>query len=126
MRTLSVIGHGEFRRSFGRLSPRPRRPRTLRRSHSHPRPRCQRYAARRDGRDRSTLTTPSQRQRRRAAAEDFRLQAASILRSLGRAPELPCAGRFTDGVMVLKDCTELHVASFCLADAELRLAGGHR
>ena len=25
--------------------------------------------------------------------------------------------------MVLKDCTELHVASFCLADAELRLEG---
>ena len=31
--------------------------------------------------------------------------------------------RFVDGVEVLKDGTEPHPASFCLAEAELRLAG---
>ena len=30
-------------------------------------------------------------------------------------------GRFLEGVEVLRNGTELHLASFCLADAELRL-----
>jgi hypothetical protein len=33
------------------------------------------------------------------------------------------AGRFVDGLEVLTDGTELHLASFCLTDAELRLTG---
>jgi hypothetical protein len=37
------------------------------------------------------------------------------------APRL--AGSFVGGVEVLRDGTELHLASFCLADAELRLEG---
>ncbi len=37
------------------------------------------------------------------------------------APRLD--GRFAGGVEVLRDGTELHLASFCLADAELLLAG---
>ena len=37
------------------------------------------------------------------------------------APRLD--GRFVGGVEVLRDGTELHLASFCLADAELRLEG---
>ena len=38
-------------------------------------------------------------------------------------PEFHCADRFVDGgVEVLKDGTDLHLASFCLVDAELRLA----
>ena len=37
--------------------------------------------------------------------------------------KLQFADRFVDGVEVFKDGTELHLASFCLADAELRLAG---
>jgi len=33
------------------------------------------------------------------------------------------SGRFVDGVEMLRDGTELHLASFCLTDAELRLSG---
>ena len=40
-----------------------------------------------------------------------------------RDPEPPAVGRFTKGVEVLRDGTVLHLASFCLADAELRLTG---
>ena len=35
----------------------------------------------------------------------------------------PSTGRFVDGVKVLLDGTELHLASFCLADTELLLMG---
>ena len=35
----------------------------------------------------------------------------------------PLAGRFVDGVEILRDGTELHLASFCLADVELSLSG---
>ena len=55
------------------------------------------------------------------ATEAAAPQAAHLRRRPGRTPESPCADRFTDGVEVLKDGTELHLASFCLADAELRL-----
>ncbi len=54
------------------------------------------------------------------------MQAARARRHPGRPPEPQCGvGRFadSDGVEVLKDGTELHLASFCLADAELRLVG---
>ena len=60
-----------------------------------------------------------------AALEAAERQAARERRRHGgpdrAAP--PVAGRFVDGVDVLRDGTELHLASFCLADAELRLTG---
>ncbi len=51
------------------------------------------------------------------------MQAARARRRPGRPPATSCVWRFADGVEVLKDGTELHLASFCLADAELRLEG---
>ncbi len=51
------------------------------------------------------------------------MQAACARRRPGRPPAPRCVGRFADGVEVLKDGTQLHLASFCLADAELRLEG---
>ena len=58
-----------------------------------------------------------------SATEAAARQAARTRRRPGLPPEPRCVGRFADGVEVLKDGTELHLASFCLADAELRLAG---
>ncbi len=43
-----------------------------------------------------------------------------LFRSLPQHPD-----RFADGVEVLKDGTVLHLAFFCLADAELRLEGAN-
>ena len=58
-----------------------------------------------------------------AALEAAERQAARDRRRNGgpsrAAP--PLAGRFAGGMEVLRDGTELHLASFCLADAELRL-----
>ncbi len=51
-----------------------------------------------------------------AAAEAAVAQAARARRRPGRPPAPRCVGRFADGV-------EVHLASFYLADAELRLAG---
>ena len=60
-----------------------------------------------------------------AALEAAERQAARDRRRNGgpsrAAP--PLAGRFAGGMEVLRDGTELHLASFCLADAELRLDG---
>ena len=60
-----------------------------------------------------------------AALEAAERQAARERRRHGgpsrEAP--PLAGRFAGGMEVLRDGTELHLASFCLADAELRLDG---
>ena len=60
-----------------------------------------------------------------AALEAAERQAARERRRHGGpsrvAPRLD--GRFAGGVEVLRDGTELHLASFCLADAELHLAG---
>ena len=58
-----------------------------------------------------------------AAVEAATVRAARARRHPGCPPEPRCIGRFADGVEVIKDGTELHLASFCLADAELRLAG---
>jgi hypothetical protein len=58
-----------------------------------------------------------------AAVEAATRQAARARRRPGRPVESQCIGRFADGVEVLKDGTEVHLASFCLADAELRLTG---
>ena len=49
--------------------------------------------------------------------------AARARRRPGRPPDPRCGDHFADGVEVLKDGTELHLASFGLADAELRLVG---
>ena len=60
-----------------------------------------------------------------AALEAAERQAARERRRHGgpsRAPP-PLDGRFVGGVEVLRDGTELHLASFCMTDAELRLAG---
>jgi hypothetical protein len=51
------------------------------------------------------------------------VQAARARRRPGRPPATRCVGRFADGVEVLKDGMKLHLASCCLADAELRLEG---
>ena len=58
-----------------------------------------------------------------AAAEAAALQAARARRHPGPPLEAQCDGRFTNGVEVLKDGSVLHIASFCLTDAELRLEG---
>ena len=57
------------------------------------------------------------------AAETAALLAARARRRPCRPLEPPCVGSFTDGMEVLKDGTVLHLASFCLTDAELRLEG---
>jgi hypothetical protein len=56
-----------------------------------------------------------------AAAEAAQLQAARARRRPGRPAELRPIDQFATGMEVLKDGTELHLASFCLADAELHL-----
>ena len=115
-RTLSVIGHGEFRRLLRQieleapevaaapptppLSPAP----PLRRSPGWSRP---------VHADHAEL----------AAAEAAALQAARARHRPGRPPAPRCAHRFADGMEVLRDGTELHLASFCMADAELQLFG---
>jgi hypothetical protein len=58
-----------------------------------------------------------------AAAEAVQLQAARARRRPGRPAELRPIDLFATGMEVLKDGTELHLASFCLADAELHLTG---
>ena len=118
-RTLSVIGHGEFRQLLRQIerapfvstvpdrpptpsaSPPPPPPPPLRRSPGWSRPVHADHAA-------------------LAALEAAQVQA---LRRPGRPPEPPHVERFADGVELLKDCTELHLVFFCLADAELQLQG---
>ena len=58
-----------------------------------------------------------------AALASTQRQAARARLRPGLPPEAHCADRFVDGVEVLKDGMERRLASFCLADAELRLAG---
>ncbi len=58
-----------------------------------------------------------------AAAEAAQLQAARARRRPSRPAELRSVDHFATGMEVLKDGTELHLASFCLADAELHLNG---
>ena len=117
-RALSIIGHGEFRRLLRQVereaptetdpppppSPPPPLAEVPRGSTGWSRPLHADHAA-------------------LAAVEAAALQAARARRRPGRPPEPRCAGRFADGVEVLKDGTVLHLASFCLADAELRLEG---
>jgi hypothetical protein len=58
-----------------------------------------------------------------AAAEAMAVQAARARRRPGRLLTPHCVRRFADGMELFRDGTELHLASFCLADAELHLAG---
>ncbi len=58
-----------------------------------------------------------------AAVEAATRQAARARRSPCRPVEPQCVGCFADSVEVHKHGTELHLTSFCLADAELRLTG---
>ena len=60
-----------------------------------------------------------------AALEAAARQAARTRRRRGGPSRVapPVDGRFVDGVEVLRDGTELHLASFDMADAELRLTG---
>ena len=110
-----MIGHGEFRQLLRQLAPElpegaasppgptsPPPPATPRTSTGWSRPLHADHAE-------------------LAAVEAAIARAARARRRPGRLPEPRCAGRFADGVEVLKDGTELHLASFCLADAELRL-----
>ena len=117
VRTLSVIGHGEFcsllwqqPRDQESWTPGPRRHLILRRR--RPRPPPPLATLRRStgwSRDSRPLYADHAEL---AATEAAALQAARLRRRPGRPRELSCAGRFTDGVEMLKDCT---------ADAELRL-----
>jgi len=119
-RTLPVIGHGEFRRLLRQFAPelpaaagadspsvRPTTPPPL------TTPRSSKGWSRPLNADHAEL----------AAAEAATVQAARTRRRPGRPPAPRCVGRFADGMELLKDGTELHLASFCLADAELRLEG---
>ena len=60
-----------------------------------------------------------------AAREAAERLAAHERRRHGRPdhPTPPLTARFVDGLEILRDGTELHLASFCLADAKLRLEG---
>ncbi len=60
-----------------------------------------------------------------AALEAAERSAARERRRYGGPSRAPprLDGRFAEGVEVLRDGTELHLASFCLADVELCLAG---
>jgi hypothetical protein len=112
-----VIGHGEFRRLLRQLAPElpaaadsPPGPTT-------PPPPATPHAS-------TGWSRPLQADNAElAAVEAATAQAARARRHPGRPPEPRCVGCFADGVEVLTDGTELHLASFCLADAELRLAG---
>jgi hypothetical protein len=118
-RLLPVIAHGEFRRLLRQIarevpaadapSPAPpsQRPTPL------PIPRSS------TGWSRPVFAEHAEL----AAAEAAQLQAARARRRPGRPAELRPIDHFATGMEVLKDGTELHLASFCLADAELHLAG---
>ena len=117
----TVIGHGEFRRWLRQLDgPAP--------ASAGPQPRP----------DPPPTAPPSPGQRSKgwsrpvhadhaelAAVEEAERQAARIRRRHGSPAytETSLAGRFADGVETLRDGTELHLASFGPADAELRLEG---
>ena len=117
-RTLSVIGHGEFRRLLRQIERETPVVLDAPPGHTTP-PSSPAIVPNRTGWSRPVHADHAEL----AAAEAAQLRAAHARRRPGRPPE-PCGvGRFADGVEVLKDGTELHLASFCLADAELRLTG---
>ena len=124
----TVIGHGEFRRLLRQI--RRDDPASLARSDPAPPPaggatglpvRWETSSTTSPGWSRPTQVDHAEL----AALEAAERQAARERRRRGgpsrEAP--PLAGRFAGGMEVLRDGTELHLASFCLADAELRLDG---
>ena len=124
-RTLAVIGHGEFRRLLRHIT-RETPPDTAAVIDAVvPCPDVVAATA--------ALTSPSRSSgwsrpvdadhAELAALEAAHRQAARARRRPGRPPEPTTTGRFADGVEVLKDGTELHLASFCLEDSALHLAG---
>ena len=114
-RTLSVIGHGEFRRLLRHIErAEPEAPNVLATATSPPPP-----LRRSTGWSRPVHADHAEL----AAIEAATLLAARTRRRPGLPPEPHYVGRFADGVEVLTDGTVLHLASFCLADAELRLEG---
>ena len=116
-RTLTVIAHGEFRRLLRQVVHVPTAgvdsPPTPTTPPPPAMPRSSTSWSRPLHADHAEL----------AAVEAATAMAARIRRRPGRPPEPRCFDRFADGMEVLKDGTELHLASFCLADAELQLAG---
>ena len=119
-RALQVIAHGEFRRLLRQIErpvPVERDPPPAPSAHTGPPPpllpRRSTGWSRPVDADHAAL----------AAAEATQLQAARARRRPGRPSEPRHTGCFADGMEVLQDGTELHLASFCLADAELRLSG---
>ena len=119
-RTLPVIGHGEFRRLLRQLA--HELPAEVESADLPPAPTTPPAPA--PPRSSTGWSRPLHADHAElAAAEAATAQAARARRRPGRAPAPRCIGRFADGVEVLKDGTELHLASFCLADAELCLAG---
>ena len=114
-RTLSVIGHGEIRlllRQIERAAPEPAVAALAPLPAQAP-PRPSTGWSRPLHADHADL----------AALECAQRQAAGARRRPGLLPEPHCADRLVEGMEVLQDGTELHLASFCLADAALRLAG---
>ncbi len=114
-RTLPVIGHGEFRLLLRQLAPEPPAgARSLQTTTPLPLP----------PRSSTSWSRPLHADHAElAAVEAATVQVARARRSPGRPPATRCVGRFADGVEVLKDGTELNLASVCLADAELHLEG---
>ncbi len=114
-RTLQVIGYGEFRRVLRQLAPEPPEGElSLQTTPPLPTP----------PRSSTGWSRPLHAEHAElAAVEAATVQAARARRRSGLPPATSCDGRFADGVEVLKDGTELHLVSFCLADAELRLEG---
>ena len=116
-RTLQVMGHGEFRRLLRQCAPE------LPAGTDSP-PISPTQPPQAPPRSSSGWSRPLYADfTELAAVEAAAVQAARTRRRPGRPPAPPCVGRFADGMEVLKDGTELHLASFCLADAELRLEG---
>ena len=120
----AVIGHGEFRRLLRRIvqddpAERPVSSCPITSPPSGPKPAAHHV--------RSTgWSRPAQADHAELAAlEAAERQAAHARRRHGTptCATPPLTGRFRDGVEVLRDGTELHLASFRLADAELRLGG---
>ena len=106
-RTLSVIGHGEFRRLLRQIERET--PVVLDAPPGHTTPPWSPGIA--DIRTGWSLPVHADHAEL-AAAEAAQLRAAHARRRPGRPPE-PCGvGRFADGVEVLKDGTALHLASF--------------
>jgi len=124
-RTLAVIGHGEFRRLLRQIERETPPDPAAAHVQVAPGPDTSSAATTRTSPSRSSgWSRPLYADHAELAAlEAAHRQATRARRRPGRPPEPSTAGRFADGVEVLKDGTELHLASFCLEDSALHLAG---